>query len=107
MLRTLVLALALGAPSLAVAQERQQFPESAVGIEVRGDDGTVIGHVDAVERNGSGRIVAVEIAGQEPPSAPYAPRDLIAQSDDENTLFISDRRGDRRPAAGGERTRIR
>ena len=62
MLRTIVIALALGLPGVAVAQD-SQFRESAVGIEVRGDDGTVVGRVNAVERDADGRMVAVEIAG--------------------------------------------
>jgi hypothetical protein len=106
MLRTLVIALAVAAPGAALAQDRtaRQFPDSAVGIEVRGDDGTVVGHVDRVERDRRGRITAVEIAGQEPGDAPYAPSNLIAERNDE-TLVISDRRDDRRN--GGERTRVR
>lgn len=107
MLRTLVLAVAIAAPGAALAQDRnqQQFPDSAVGIEVRGDDGTVIGHVDRVERDRRGRIVAAEIAGQEPGDAPYAPSNLVAERNDES-LFISDRRADSR-RSGGERTSIR
>jgi hypothetical protein len=106
MLRTLVLVIAIATPGAALAQERPQaqFRESAVGIEVRGDDGTVVGRVDSVERDRRGRIVAAEISGQEPGDAPYAPSDLVAERNDES-LFISDRRADVR--SGGERTRIR
>ena len=67
MLRTLAFILALGAPSLAMAE---QFPESPLGLQVRGDDGTVIGRITAVERDADGNIVAVEIPGLEPADAP-------------------------------------
>jgi hypothetical protein len=101
MLRTLVIALALGAPGLASAQ---QFPESAVGIPVVGDDGTVIGRVEAVERDANGRIVSAEISGLEPGNAPHASSDLIA--DDDNTLsrLARDRRDDRDDSGGVNRT---
>ncbi len=67
MLRTLAFILALGAPSLALAQ---QFPDSPLGQEVRGHDGAVIGRITAVERDADGNIVAVEIPGLEPADAP-------------------------------------
>ena len=67
MLRTLAFILALGAPSLAMAQ---QFPDSPLGQEVRGHDGTVLGRIIAVERDAEGNIVAVEIPGLEPGDAP-------------------------------------
>jgi hypothetical protein len=76
MLRTLVIAFALGAPGVAVAD---QFPQSALHAPVVADNGVVVGHVNAVERDASGRIVAVEIDGLEPPSAPMASRDLVAE----------------------------
>ena len=69
MLRTLVLALTLAAPSLALAQ---QFPDSPLGQDVRGHDGAVLGRVTSVERDAQGRIVAVEIPGLEPGDAPAA-----------------------------------
>lgn len=68
MLRTLAFVLMLGAPSLGLAQ--QQFPESPLGQEVRGHDGTVLGRVTSVERDADGNVVAVEIPGLEPPDAP-------------------------------------
>jgi hypothetical protein len=67
MLRTLAFILALGAPSLAMAE---QFPASPLGQQVRGDDGTVIGRITAVERDADGNIIAVEIPGLEPADAP-------------------------------------
>jgi len=91
MLRTLIVALAIAAPGVASAQQAQQtqFDNSAVGIEVRGDDGTVIGRVASVERDANGRIVAAEIPGQEPGSA-HAPSDLVAERNDVRIL-INDR----------------
>jgi hypothetical protein len=94
MLRTLVLVLALGAPSLAMAQS-QQRDESAIGIPVVGDDGTVIGHVSNVQRDRHGRIVAAEIPGQEPGRAPYASQSLVAGNEDGAALMSIVR--DRRP----------
>ena len=94
MLRTLVFALLIGAPSLAAAE---QFPASPLGQEVRGDDGQVIGRVTAVERDGHGRIVAVEIPGLEPPDAPSA---LVAENQREGPVV-------RRDAAARERARQR
>ncbi len=95
MLRTLIIAVAIAAPGVASAQQTQssQFNASAVGIEVRGDDGTVIGRVASVERDANGRIVASEIPGQEPGSAPYAPSDLVAERNDARIL-INDRERD-------------
>lgn len=104
MLRTLVLVLALGAPAMAAAEE---FPQSAVGIEVRGDDGTVIGHVDRVERDANGRIVAAEIAGQEPGNAPYASRALVAEERRGNAMLVRDRRVEDRRDVVLTRTRVR
>lgn len=93
MLRTLVIALALGAPGAAVAQD--QFRDSAIGAEVVGDRGEVVGRVDHIERDADGRIVAVEIGGLEPASAPYVSEDLVAEND-AGALVISERRDDRR-----------
>lgn len=106
MLRTIVIALALGLPGVAVAQD-SQFRESAVGIEVRGDDGTVVGRVNAVQRDANGRIVAVEIAGQEPGSAPYAASDLVADNRDGRNALISDRARERSRVASSDRTATR
>ena len=92
MLRTLVFALAIGLPSLAAAE---QFPQSAQGVDVRGHDGTVVGRVSAVERNADGDIVAVEIPGMEPGSAPHASSDLVAQNDRQRVTRVNDN-GERR-----------
>lgn len=87
MLRTLALApifaLAIGLPGMAAAE---QFPQSAEGVEVRGHDGRVIGRVEAAERNADGDIVAMEIPGLEPGSAPYASSDLVA--DDQRNMVV-------------------
>jgi hypothetical protein len=87
MLRTRALApifaLAIGLPGVAAAE---QFPQSAEGVEVRGHDGRVIGRVEAVERNGDGDIVAMEIPGLEPSNAPYASSDLVA--DDQRNMVV-------------------
>ena len=77
MLRTLVLALVLAAP----AASAEPFRESAVGVEVIGDEGVALGEVTAVERNADGEIVAVEIAGLEPADAPFASSDMIAEEE--------------------------
>lgn len=76
MLRTLAFVLMIGAPSVAMAE---QFPEAATGVVVRGHDGVELGRVGAVERDRNGNIVAVEIAGLEPGSAPNASSDLVAE----------------------------
>jgi hypothetical protein len=98
MLRTLAFVLALGAPAIAASEP---LNESAVGIEVRGDDGTVVGHVTAVERDANGRIVAVEAEGLEPADAPAAPRDLIAEEDPRWVTVNEERENGERPAGGG------
>lgn len=92
MLRTLVFALALGLPGIAAAD---QFPDSAIGAEVVADNGEVVGRVDHIERDGDGRVVAVEAGALEPASAPYASRELVAENS-ANALYISDRRDDQR-----------
>ena len=90
MLRTLVFALALTLPSLAGAQQmREQFPDSPLGMEVRGHDGAALGRVASVERNARGNIVAVEIPGLEPGDAPAASGDHVAQN--ESRLMAPDR----------------
>ena len=86
MLRTLAFALAIGLPGLAAAE---QFPQSARDVEVRGDDGSVVGRVAAVERNADGEIVAVEIPGLEPGDAPRASGNLIAEERRELMVRIS------------------
>ncbi|WP_135212589.1 hypothetical protein [Vitreimonas flagellata] len=81
MLRTLAFALALTLPSLAGAQQmREQFPDSPLGMEVRGHDGAVLGRVANVERDARGNIVSVDIPGLEPGDAPAA-SDLAAEND--------------------------
>jgi len=99
MLRILAFSLLLGAPSLAMAQ---QFPDSPVGQDVRGDDGAVIGRVTAVERNADGDIVAVEIPGLEPSDAPAGA--LIAENERQRTIRVNDdqRRQARGRAASAE-----
>lgn len=75
MLRALTFALLLALPAAAV----EQFPYSAVGVEVRADTGVALGRIAAVERNAAGEIVAAEIPGLEPPDAPVPPESFIAQ----------------------------
>lgn len=90
MLRTLAFTLALTLPTLAGAQQmREQFPESPLGMEVRGHDGTVLGRVERVERDRNGNIVSVEIPGLEPGDAPAASRDLVAENN--SRLIAPDR----------------
>lgn len=88
MLRTLVIALALGAPGVAAAD---QFPQSALGAPVVSDTGAVVGRVNAVERDRNGDVVAAEIDGLEPPSAPHANQDLIAERERERSILVRDR----------------
>ena len=109
MLRTLIIALAVGAPSLAIAQEApNQFPESPLGQEVRGDDGTVIGRVTAVSRNADGNVEAVEMPGLEPADAPS--NELVAERGD-GYIRVSDQiRGRtevRRERAASAQIRVR
>ncbi|MCC6789823.1 MAG: hypothetical protein IT547_18485 [Hyphomonadaceae bacterium] len=102
MLRTLAFALAIGLPGLAVAE---QFPQSAQGVEVRGDDGSIIGRVSSVERNAEGEIVAVEIPGLEPGDAPAASRDLIAADQPNIVIRVRESR-DRRDFNGASERRV-
>ena len=104
MLRTLIVALVLAAPGFAAAQ---QFPESAVGVEVVGDDGNAVGRVRAVERDAQGRIVAAEIPGLEPGNAPFASADLVADNDDQLRVPARARRDERDRGGGDLRTRTR
>jgi hypothetical protein len=103
MLRTLTFALMIGLPGLAAAE---QFPQSAQGVEVRGDDGSVIGRVSFVERNADGEIVAVEIPGLEPGDTARAPPDLVAEERRELILRVSGEDAPREVPAGanGRRT---
>ncbi len=106
MLRTLIFALAIAAPGLAVAED---FPHAVVGSEVRGDNGVVIGHVTAVQRDRHGNIVSVEIPGAEPPDASTVlPR--VAQNDDQRALrvLVNDRRNRARDdGVSPDRARLR
>jgi hypothetical protein len=86
MLRTLAFVLAIGLPGLAAAE---QFPQSAQDVEVRADDGSIIGRVAAVERNADGDIVGVEIPGLEPGDAPRASHDLVAEERRELMVRVS------------------
>lgn len=101
MLRTLVVALVLAAPGAAMAD---QFPESALHAPVVADNGVVVGRVNAVERDAQGRIVAAEIDGLEPPSAPLASQDLIAERERARAILVRD---DERRESGGRQTRAR
>jgi hypothetical protein len=81
MMRTLVVAALMGAfalPGLAAAED---FPASARDMEVRADDGTVLGRVGSVERNARGEIVSVAVEGLEPEGAPAASSDLVASNE--------------------------
>lgn len=87
MLRTLTFALALALPGIADAQPAQtQFPQSAIGAEVRGSDGIVLGEVTAVERNEAGDIVAAEIPGLEPEDAPRTM--IVASAESPRTRLV-------------------
>jgi hypothetical protein len=98
MLRTLAFVLVLATPALAASEE---FRDSAVGIEVRGDDGTVVGRINSVERDADGRIVAVEAEGLEPADGPAASRDLIAEEGPRWVTVSEQRDRGERPAGGG------
>jgi hypothetical protein len=98
MLRTLICACALLTSAPAALAE--DFPQSAVGMNVVADDGTVLGRVSSVQRNSEGRIVSIGAENLEAPaSAPanrppvvapqrqdrlpdYRPRALIAMADE-------------------------
>jgi hypothetical protein len=106
LVRTIFFALALGLPSAALAED---LPQSPLGLEVRGDDGTVLSRVEAVERDRQGRVVAVEAPGLAPADAPAAAHDLVAERDAQR-FFVSYRsaeRNDRERAAGAAQTRAR
>ena len=103
MLRTLVLALALAAPTASA----EQFRESAVGIEVIGDEGVALGEVTAVERNADGEIVAVEIAGLEPADAPFASSDLMAEEESDQARAPTTAREDSARGGASRRTATR
>lgn len=69
-----------------------QFPDSALHAPVVTDRGVVVGRVEAVERDSSGRIVAVEIDGLEPPSAPHTSNDLVAERERARDVLMEGRR---------------
>ena len=83
MLRTILFSvIALTASvGVATAEPRHTRSETPVGVEVRGDDGAVLGHVTGVERNRAGRIVAASVPGLEPADAARAPTNLVAEND--------------------------
>jgi len=109
MLRTLVLALAVAAPGMAFADERPRdsFPRSAMNAEVRTDDGTVVGRVNAVERDAQGQIVAVEIEGNEPADAPMTPMLVADARRDGRVALINDRRNSQSEPSSTRGTRAR
>lgn len=79
MLRMMICAAALLTPGFAAAEE---FPHSAQGIEIRSDQGEVMGRVERVERNAQGRVMAVQASGLEAPEdAPAASSDLVAEAE--------------------------
>src|SRR5688572_33486859 len=103
MLRTLSFALMIGLPGLAAAD---QFPQSARDVEVRAHDGTVLGRVEAVERNADGEIVAVAIPGLEPGDAPRGSRDLIAEERRELMVRVNGEDAPREMPVGGADRRV-
>jgi hypothetical protein len=56
--------------------------DPVVGAVVRGDDGAVLGHVGAIERDGYGNIIAAEIEGLEPADAPEPGAEMVAEEDE-------------------------
>jgi len=106
MLRTLIFALAIAAPGLAVAED---FPHAVVGSEVRADNGVVIGRVTAVQRDRHGHIISVEIPGAEPPDAASVLPRMVAQNSDrraELRVLVNDR-STRSDAGSTDRVRLR
>ena len=101
MLRTLILALALAAPGVAMAD---QFPDSVLHAEIRTDTGEVVGRVDAVERDAQGRVVAIESEALEPADAPAA-RDLVAERRDDARRVVVSENLRREGASAGTRAR--
>jgi hypothetical protein len=94
MLRTLILTLAIATPGVAAAQD---FQGAVVGTEVRADNGTVLGHVTAAQRDRHGRVVSVEIPGLEPPdAATVLARNMVADADTGLSVRVVDRRASMR-----------
>ncbi|MGQ0532634.1 MAG: hypothetical protein ACT4OF_08095 [Caulobacteraceae bacterium] len=104
MLRTLTFILAIGLPGLAAAE---QFPQSAQEVEVRADDGSVIGRVSSVERSAEGDIVAVEIPGLEPGDASRASGELTAEERRELMVRVNGEDAPRELSAGAGRRVLR
>ena len=105
MLRALVLTLAIAMPGVAAAEV---FPQAIVGSEVHADDGTVIGHVTAVQRDRHGRIVSVAIPGLEPPDASTLAATMVAQNDNPRLRVIDVRyRGRAQRGGSSERALLR
>jgi hypothetical protein len=103
MLRMMVLALAIGAPGVALADP---FPHAVTGAEVHGDDGTVVGRVTSVQRDSNGRIVSAEIPGLEPADAPL--EQLVASNDRRgptNAMFQRVRQVQQRDSGEADRAR--
>jgi hypothetical protein len=67
--------------SLGLAAACSDVSEPAVGLAVRGDDGTVIGRVASVERDAEGRLVSAEIPELEPADAPEPVPELLAEDE--------------------------
>lgn len=103
MLRVLILALVMAAP----AASAEQFRESALGVEVIGDEGVSLGQVTAVERNADGEIVAVEIAGLEPADAPFASADMIAEENSDQRWVPTNAREESPRGGASRRTATR
>jgi hypothetical protein len=76
MLRTLICVTALLASAPAALAE--DFPHSAMGMEIVGDGGTVLGRVSGVQRNSDGRIVAIGADNMEAPASAPADRPSVA-----------------------------
>jgi hypothetical protein len=105
MLRTLVFALTIAAPGMAAAED---FPHAVVGSEVHADNGVVIGHVTAVQRDRHGNIIAVEIPGAEPPDASTVAPRMVAQSDQRALrVLVNDPRVRNEEGGSAERARLR
>lgn len=97
--RAMIFALALGAPAAALAEE---MPVSPLGLEVRGDDGTVLSRVEGVQRDRDRRVVAIEAPGLEPADAPSDAR--VAEREAQHFFVsypVAERNDRTRPAGGG------
>jgi hypothetical protein len=81
MVRTVVIAALMGAFALPGLAAAEQLPASPQGMEIVADDGTSLGRVGTVERNGRGQVVSVAVEGLEPDDAPAASSDLVASNE--------------------------